>query len=208
MIIDLWLLLLNLTILLSWFQILQSYFYRYNLLWVEVHRNQYDAFVFDFYNNSAFIIKTILKKTENIDEQVEKKIKDLCNQFDKKSYLNDIIDRSFSKLYDTQFITKLNNNSEYLPILKGKKINLKSLEISDRKPEDLFTFECPVDYVSKTPNADKFFKQIQPDKSNRELVRKILGYLLTGNMKARKLFIWYGSALMVNQKYLKLLKKH
>ena len=72
------------------------YYYNKNSkLWVEVDRNQYDAFVFDFYNNSASIIKTILKKTEDIDEQVEKKIKDLCNQFDKKSYLNDIIDRSF-----------------------------------------------------------------------------------------------------------------
>ena len=63
------------------------YYYNKNSkLWVEVDRNQYDAFVFDFYNNSASVIKSILRKTEDIDEQVEKKIKDLCAQFDKKSY--------------------------------------------------------------------------------------------------------------------------
>ena len=184
------------------------YYYNKNSkLWVEVDRNQYDAFVFDFYNNSASVIKSILRKTEDIDEQVEKKIKDLCAQFDKKSYLNDIIDRSFSKLYDTQFITKLNNNPDYLPILNGKKINLKTLELSDRIPDDLFTFECPVEFVSKTPNADKFFKQIQPNKENRELVRKVLGYLLTGDMKARKFFIWYGFGSNGKSKVFKVIEK-
>ena len=163
------------------------YYNKNSKLWVEVDRNQYDAFVFDFYNNTASKIKTILKKTEDIDEQVEKKIKDLCAQFDKKSYLNDIIDRSFSKLYDTQFITKLNNNPEYLPILKGKKINLKSLEISDRKPEDLFTFECPVDYVSKTPNADS------TRQSQQRIGKKDIRISIDWRYESKKFFylVWF-----------------
>ena len=52
----------------------------------------------------------------------------------------------------------------------------------------------PVDYISdeKLPHADKFFKQIQPKKVNREYLRKILGYSITGRTEARVFFIWYG----------------
>lgn len=184
------------------------YYYNKNLkLWCEVDRNQYTSFVFNFFNNSITDIKKVLKNTIDIDEQVEKKIKDMCSQFDKKSYLNDIIDRSFSNLYDTKFITKLNDNPEFLPIKNGKKINLKTLLITDRTVDDYFTYECPVDYVNETPNANKFFKQIQPDKNNRKLVQKILGYSLTGDTKARKFFIWYGFGSNGKSKVFKVLEK-
>lgn len=183
------------------------YYNKKTKLWVEVSKDEYDSFVFDFLNNSAKKIKKILKKSENIDEQVEKAIKELCIKFDQKTYINDIIYRSFSKLKQPKFITLLNDDKEHLPINNGKKINLRTLIVSDRTPDDYFTYECPVDYVDKTPNADKFFSQIQPNKDNRELVRKVLGYSLTGDMKARKFFIWYGYGSNGKSKVCKILEK-
>ena len=103
------------------------YYYNKNSkLWVEVSKDEYDSFVFDFFNNSSKKRKKILKKTENVDEQVEKAIKELCSKFDQKTYLNDISYRSFSKLKQPKFITMLNDNKEHLPINNGKKINLKT----------------------------------------------------------------------------------
>lgn len=183
------------------------YYNKTSKLWVEVDKNQYDAFVFEFYDNSTKDIKKVLKSTQDIDEQVEKKIKELISQFDKTSYINNIIDRSFSKLYDTQFITKLNDNPEYLPIKNGRKIHLVTLNITSRTHKDYFTYESPVDFVKDTPNADKFFSQIQPKKENRELLRKVLGYSITGDTKARKFFIWFGFGSNGKSKVFKILEK-
>jgi P4 family phage/plasmid primase-like protien len=183
------------------------YYSKSSKLWVEADKGEYDSFVYHFFDNTATEIKKILRKTDNIDEQVEKAIKKLCELFDQQKYLNDIISRSFSNLKQPQFITKLNDDKESLPIQSGKKINLKTLEITDRTPDDYFTYECPVNYVEKTPNADKFFSQIQPNKDNRELVRKILGYTLTGDTKARKFFIWYGFGSNGKSKVFKILEK-
>jgi putative DNA primase/helicase len=199
------------TIIFKYYKVISDdiiYYYNKNTkLWSEVSKDEYDAFVFDFLNNSAKKIKKVIKKSENIDEQVEKALKELCNKFDQKTYINDIIYRSFSKLKQPKFITMLNDNKEHLPINNGKKINLKTLAVSDRTPDDYFTYECPVDFVEKTPNADKFFSQIQPKKENRELVRKVLGYSLTGDMKARKFFIWYGYGSNGKSKVCKIMEK-
>jgi hypothetical protein len=64
----------------------------------------------------------------------------------------------------------LDSNPDFLPINNGKKINLKTLEITDRTYYDHFTYFSPVVYFSneKLSHAEKFFKQIQPKKANRE----------------------------------------
>jgi len=56
----------------------------------------------------------------------------------------------------------------------------------------LFTFECNVNVVKETPNADKVFKQVMPDKKEKEYLRKALGYALTGDMDGRCFFVFYG----------------
>jgi phage/plasmid-associated DNA primase len=67
------------------------------------------------------------------------------------------------------------------------------LEITDRTYHDYFTYYSPVDYITdKLPHAEKIFKQIQPAKANREYLKKVLGYSITGRTEARNFFIWYG----------------
>lgn len=169
------------------------YYYDFEIkLWKMIAKDDFLTFAYDFYNNSAKEIGYILRKQENIDKEVKKNIKELIKDFDSQTYVKDVSSRSFSKLQDSKFLPLLNSLENFLPIMNGKKINLKTGEVSDRLPTDFFSYESPVEYLKETPNADKFFKQIQPNEENRELVRKVLGYTLTGNMDARKFFIWYG----------------
>ncbi len=183
------------------------YYNKTSRLWLEIDKAEYETFVYHLLDNTATEIKAILRKTENIDDQVEKAIKELCSSFDKDVYVNKLISRSFSQLKSPKFITKLNEDKEHLPIQTGRKINLKTLKITDRNQDDYFTYECPVEFLDKTPNADKFFSQIQPNKENRELVRKILGYSLTGDTKARMFFIWYGFGSNGKSKVFKIMEK-
>jgi len=164
-------------------------------LWTEIDKSQFDDFVYNFFDNTATDIKVLLKNSkEEVDEYILKEIKASVKLYDKKTYITDIILRSLTNLFDKQFITVLDSNPDFLPINNGKKINLTSLEITDRTYHDYFTYFSPVDYISdeKLPHADKFFKQIQPKKINREYLRKVLGYSITGRTEARNFFIWYG----------------
>jgi P4 family phage/plasmid primase-like protien len=87
---------------------------------------------------------------------------------------------------------KMNGNNNFeLPLLNGKKINLKTLIVSDRTSDDLYTFECAVNYDSKCdPNsvdgANNFMLQVcNNDEELKEMVRLILGIFISGyNTKA------------------------
>jgi hypothetical protein len=46
-------------------------------------------------------------------------------------------------------------------------MDFRTLEITDRTKENYFTFESPVDYVTTTPNAEKFFKEVFTSRSSR-----------------------------------------
>lgn len=169
------------------------YFDKNKKLWTKANKKQFEAFVYTWFDDTANLIKKLIKKSENIDEQVERETKLLIKQFDKKSYINDIIERSFTTLYDVQFYTILDSQPSSMPILNGKKICLKTLKITERTSSDYFTYESPVNFIEgKTPNADKFFKQIMPNKKAKEYLRKILGYSLTGETDARIFMVWFG----------------
>lgn len=66
-----------------------------------------------------------------------------------------------------------------------KKINLKTLEITDREKTDYITFESNVYYGNNTPKGDKFLKQVFPCKDIRAYAHKLLGYTITGDTSAQ-----------------------
>lgn len=158
-----------------------------NKLWEELNYDKYTTYIFNFFNETINNIEKVVGKTDS------KKISKLINSFDNRSYIKDIMERMAGTLTDVNFTGKLNKQIEFLPIKDNKKINLRTLEILERKAEDYFTFSSDVEFVDKTPNADKFFKQLMPNKENREYLRKCLGYLLTGSTEAQAFFIMYGS---------------
>ena len=181
--------------------------YYYNCdskLWVKISVNEYENFVTDFLNNSAIHIKKLVKEyrqkareeedNEDDDANIKKfaNLYKLCEQFDKTAYINDIISRCYSRLFDGEFLKNLDNVKGYFPILNGKKIYFSTLKIEDRTEQDFFSYESPVSYVEETPQANKFFSQVMPDEKNREYLRSVLGYTLTSETSAQSIFIWYG----------------
>jgi P4 family phage/plasmid primase-like protien len=170
--------------------------YYYNIkskLWTINSKEQFDNFVYDFFNNSIKTIKKILKDSE-VDDEIFKQTKTLCALFDKSAYIREIIDRSHSRLLDEKFVLNLDNSINFFPISNGRKIDFKKLQISERTKNDNFTYESDVNYIEgDIPNADKFFSQIMPNKEHREYLRKVLGYTLTADVSGRVFFIWYGN---------------
>ncbi len=183
-------------------------------MWVEIDDKQFESYVYDFYDKSASQIKSIVKKEYQDDDDddeavktVKKQMKVLTDLFDSSGYISNIIKRARPKLYNVKFLTELNNAHSFYPLANGKKIDMKTMEITDRTQQDFFTYCADVSYVEETPNANKFFKQIQPNKENREYVRKVLGYNLTGETKARKFFVWYGFGSNGKSKIFSILQK-
>lgn len=169
--------------------------YYYNTtskLWLLIdYDTEYYNFVADFCEESSKKVKLIKRDIE--DEDDLKSLKVLIGLLDNKVYINEIMDRSYSRLFDSQFVATLDNVKYYFPIKNGKKINFKTLKVYDRTEADYFSYESPVDFIDgPTPNADLFFGQVMPNEANREYLRTVLGYTLTTETCARVFFIWYG----------------
>ena len=175
-------------------------------LFIEQNEGQYYTYFCDYVN-------TFIKKMQELKSKIKcicfddspvcecgakrknNVLSSLIKDFDTKTYIKDVAERSYGKLYDTEFDKKINNISNLLPLQNGKIIDLKTLKVRDRTVNDKFTFECPVSYLpdSDLKHADKFFCDIMPNDKEREYLRKSLGYMLTGEVDARIFFIWYGN---------------
>lgn len=96
------------------------------------------------------------------------------------------------KLYDPNFIFKLNNKKNYLPVNNGV-INLVNGEFRQRTKDDYFSIELDVEWKGlefPTPDIDKFFSDIMlNDKIKINYIQKLLGLTITGNMDNDKLII-------------------
>jgi P4 family phage/plasmid primase-like protien len=172
------------------------YYYNKNSkLWECVSDKSYESFMYAFLNKVAKSMK-VMKNGIDPDEEylqaIKKKIEKQIEMLDQTAHINNIIKRSSGLLQKDDFVTLLDSKKEYMAMKDRKKINLKTLEVSDIEKTDYFTFFSDVEYVENTPNADKFFSQIMPNEDEREYLRKVLGYNLTGEIEAQKFFIWYG----------------
>jgi len=170
------------------------YYFNINLkLWVLISDHEYSNFIIDFFNESSKVIKRLKQEANDIPDVQIKELKTLCTLFDNMTYIEDIIKRSHSRLFDKDFMTNLDRKPEMFPIKDGKQLNLKTLEITDRTIHDYFSYESSVEFLTGlTPHADLFFEQVMTNAENREYLRKVLGYTLTGETSARSFFIWFG----------------
>ena len=191
------------------------YYDKVNKLWKCETKEVYNGCMADFLNDTGKSLlkcyKKIVAKMDDMDDdeniKILKQIKTLHNNFDLSSFINDIISRSTGKLQDNKFVTKLNNTCNFLPIQNGKKIDLRTLEVTDREKQDYFSKECPVSITKTTKRAEKFFCQVMPNKDNREYLRTVLGYSLSGSMDARCFFIWYGDGSNGKSVIMRLMKE-
>ena len=178
------------------------YYNEVEKLWKCETREVYVGFVADFLNNtSKNLVKKFTSLRRELDEdedneamsKLQQEVKGKAKGLDSTKAIEDLIKVSTGHLQCNDFETKLNVAHDYFPMKDGKKIHLPTLTISDRTKDDYFSFECPVEYVKDTPNADKFFGQLMPNEANREFLRKSLGYCISGDTSAQCFFIWYGS---------------
>ena len=169
-------------------------------LWILLTRSKFTTYLKFFYNKvgkqiNAQYYEELSKNAEEIgaDKNLITKLNQLIGLFDSDSFYSSLESTMDGLFEDQEFIKKLDNKKEFMPIKNGKKIDLRTLEISDRNKDDYFTFFSDVEYVLETPIADNFFNSIMPNEKDRERLRRILGYQITGETFLQYFFIWYGS---------------
>jgi P4 family phage/plasmid primase-like protien len=143
-------------------------------------------------------LKQTMKHYINEDLGNMDQLKELIKKTKKVSKVTslDSVYRIYSTLItDDEFYEKLNRSASHLLPIKGcKVINLKTGKIRDRSKKDNFTYSCDVEYTTERSETFKnFIKSIMCDsKDNEDYVKKIFGYCLTGDIRARVYFILYG----------------
>lgn len=186
-------------------------FYTFNnetCLWEIARGNDFTNYCFDFFNQTAKNIKVIKCNMDESEEpETSSSLDKLIALHDKRAFVEDISKRIYSYILQSDFVTQLDNKPHLFSLRDGMKIDLRDLTVSERVEEDYLTHDSSVKFVSKTPNAEKFFKQIMPGLEEREYLRKVLGYTLTGETCARSFFIWYGHGSNGKSKIFELLDK-
>ena len=153
----------------------------------------------------------LLKNNTEAQECIKRNIADLTTSLTKimnyKSLVN-IWRLAKRRLIDTTFQAKINNYEYLLPIDGGKKINLKTLEITPRTIDDYFDHELKVNFTTDPAELtliDNFMMEIMdihednvdefPNHNQRaefEAFQVNLGYCISGCNKKKVFFIWHG----------------
>lgn len=155
-----------------------------------------------FLNKLALLeIERIKNKNENKDLEDNKELNILNKRRDKITgfiYCEKIYKSAKDELLDLNFYLKINIVDYLLPIKNKKIVNLKTLEVRERNKEDYFSFYCPVNFedLNKLGEVEKYLMPIMDNNPEKLLfLRKVFGYCLTGDNRARCFFILHGNGL-------------
>ena len=136
-------------------------FYSYNKetkLWEEKDNDSLFSVLSMYFSNVEQHIRTICK-SENVEPFCCCKVRNNnCNcsgnqirklilLIDQSKYIRDIEARIADLITDNNFIKLLNAMPNMHPLKNGKKIDLKTLKITDRTALDYFTFESNCQYL-------------------------------------------------------------
>ena len=140
-------------------------------------------------------------KLKNLDLIMYK----LKNTNDKNNILREICD----KLYDPHFADIFNRKEFDLPLKNGMKLNIKTLDISERTILDKFNFECNASYVDMTETQENDIKQYFMDlfcnkEDTVQCVLDIIKSMFIGK-PLRHIFFWTGTGRNGKSLLLKLL---
>ena len=120
----------------------------------------------------------------------------LCSKIKQHSFLSNVVSLSNDTLYEKDFILKLNSVPHLLPIKNNKTLNLKTLEVRDRRYTDYFT--CSLDYDYNTSINDsinvfgRFVEDLLRDNHYYRYFHKLMGYNITGETCEQLLPFWWG----------------
>ncbi len=182
-------------------------YYVYNIetkLWKCHSQKSFFGIMAKYFNNSIDTVRKCkeevlasLKEDKHISkgylENVKRDFDIVISMFDKMGFISNLNDRFIVLLENNEFSKTLNSIPYLFPLKDGKKINLKTLEVTERTQNDLFTFETNLEYKSdENENVNKYFYQLIPNEKNRKYLQKALGYMLTGETMAQVFFVLYG----------------
>jgi len=177
-------------------------------MWVERSKSNFVLFISAFLDDHICnIIKDISKDKDKANKYFE--LTKIHKAVRNVKHCENVFKFAAPQLLDKTFKQKLNKVPHYLPISKGRLIDLKTLEIRLRTKDDLFDFELPYDFnPKKISKAKKFFGQIM--KNDEEIVdylQTMLGYCITGETDLRSMFIFWGAGSNGKSTLCELLKK-
>jgi len=147
-------------------------------------------------NPFPIILKKYIQKNFGTKAMVEK--------------LTPLIEKSQERQDEKDFI--FNQDFHHLiPIKGGLVVDLKSGELEDGKPEYKFDFYLNLE-IEQDMNKIKFIDEIVlniccGDKKLFNYLQVMLGYMITGETKEQRVFIWYGSGRNGKSTIISLLKK-
>ena len=155
-------------------------------------------------------IKTMLmqilehyKDDKKASSYIKKQIKNIGDDVASKKIMNKITEEFSYSCSDIdsnpeegEFYKKLDKNPYLLGFTNGV-YDLKKFEFRDGKPEDFVSMTVGYPYANKyskqIKDIEKFFKQIQPDKEQREFVLTYLSSCLLGIQKDEIYIIFTGA---------------
>ena len=133
-------------------------------------------------------------------------------QVSSSKYSRSVIELIIPDIYDEEFASLINQEKYFLPIKNGRKINLKTLEITPRTITDLFDYELQVEYTTEPSELkiieDFTLELIDISESNKQLeefknhnpieernaLQINLGYCISGENKEKVFFIFHGNS--------------
>jgi phage/plasmid-associated DNA primase len=149
--------------------------------------------------------------TKEVIAELKKTVSTYKSLYEKVNDTN-YVEKSFKTATSilTRNDVKMNSASDYLPINFGNIIHLPTLSIRKRTSLDYFTFFCPVKYIPEENNKERtqkifdfisdMLEEYDKDKVNKPNEERVftmwftmlLGYFLTGNIEARKMYVIFG----------------
>jgi len=186
---------------------------------VKISKSEYDEIYKIVESNiGEFNNKIYDKQTSDIKrnqlEQARKNLTDEMKIYDKmykkhihtfgsSSHSKSLVDFVTNEITDNKFTDNINFNNTYLLPLRNKNLNLKTLILEDRKQEQLFTNIINIDEEifynindidnNKYNKVDDFFLKIaNGNKEKKDYLQQMLGCFITGEVKTRSFFVWYG----------------
>lgn len=165
-----------------------------------------------FDNEYDMLKRTLFNLTDKKDTKQKKEIKK-TQQYEELKQKTKDYEKGLKRLSSAPFIksifcfigaTKLNericdtiNKSKYeLPLKNKKVINIQTMEVRTRTKTDFWSFELDVDYEEKSEKDLKikdYISSLFKDEDTEEYVSKLIAYMFSGLINARKFFTFYGS---------------
>jgi P4 family phage/plasmid primase-like protien len=161
----------------------EMYYLTEKLLWDKngstKARNYISTKIYDYFEKKTEeLFEELVKETdETKKEEIQKIITNISNVLNKVKRTtdkNNILRELLEITDDPTFLKKMNRQEYLIPLKNTKIFNLKDNTLRDRTAEDIFNFECDVEYLEEFDEtfADKYFNDLFCNK--KDLIQVVL----------------------------------